>query len=545
MLAKLSPVRADLLLQHSQNVIIYLPTKLTIMRHLHSVLMFMVLLVAVIPAAFAQKRTVAGKISDSGGKPLSFVNVIVKGTNVGTTSNTEGLFSIEVPDGSNILVFSNIGFSTQEVNISNRTNVDVALTEDISQLETVVVTALGIERKTKALQYSATQVAGENLTQARENSVINSLAGMVAGLNVTKIASGPGASTRVVIRGAKTLGSSTNQPLYVVDGVPIDNSNFGQAGLWGGADEGDGMNSINPDDVASITVLKGASAAALYGSRAAQGVILVTTKKGSARKGLGIEVNSNFVFEEINNLTDFQTSYGSGGMVTPPGGTLADRVATTPTTLAELPQLWNSGWSQTAWGRKFDGGAVVQFDGKTRTYSYAGDNWKRFYETGKTWTNTVALTGGSETQNFRFSIADLSNSGVIPNSGFDRINVALSTNSKFGKKLFFTSRILYSNEKVKGRPNISDSPGNPIQSIYRLPGDYNVLDLLGDPNKPGAVPSLEMQADQGIIIQDGKAPGEEFQRSSDLWTQNPYWAAYQQVNEDVRDRVIASGNGEI
>jgi TonB-linked SusC/RagA family outer membrane protein len=401
----------------------------------------------------------------------------------------------------------------------------------------VVVTALGIQRNKKSLQYSVTTIGGENLTQAREISIANQLEGRVAGVNVSKIATGPGGSTRVVIRGAKTLGSNLNQPLYVVDGVPMDNTNLGQAGLWGGADQGDGMSSINPDDVATMTVLKGASAAALYGSRAANGVILITTKKGASRKGLGIEVNSNYVFEAVNNLTDFQTSYGSGGLTTPPGGNLQTRVATKSTSIADA----FNGWSQQAWGPKFDGSSSVQFDGVSRPYSYAGDNWKRFYKTGGTFTNSVALTGGSETQNFRFSIADLDNKGIIPNSGFERMNVALSTSSKFGKRLSFNSKILYSNEKVKNRPNVSDSPGNAVQSIYRLPGDYNILDLIGDPNKPGAVPSLEMQAAKGIKIQDGKAPGEEFQRSTDLWTQNPYWAAYQQINTDTRDRVIASG----
>ena len=537
MLAKLARPRAIMLFFRFPKPT-YLQTKLTIMRQLQLVLVFVLLMVVGIPAAFAQKRTVSGKTTDANGKVIPFVNVSVKGTSVGTTSNADGVFSIDVPENSKTLVFSFTGYKTVEADVSSRTSINVSLTEDIAQLETVVVTALGVTRKTKSLAYSITSVAGENLTQARENSVANSLEGRVAGVNVSKIASGPGASTRVVIRGAKTLGSNLNQPLYVVDGVPIDNSNQGQAGIWGGADQGDGMNSINPDDVATITVLKGASAAALYGSRAANGVILITTKRGSGRKGIGVEINSNTVFETVNNLTDFQTTHGSGGMVTPPGGGLKDRVATKPANIADA----FNGWSQQAWGPQFDGSQAVQFDGVSRPYSYVGDNWSRFYETGTTFTNSVALSGGSETQNFRFSLADLRNDGIIPNSGFDRVNVSLATNSRFGKRLSFNSKILYSNEKVKNRPNISDSPGNAVQSIYRLPGDYNVLDLIGDPNKPGAVPSLEQQAAQGIKIQDGKAPGEEFQRSTDLWTQNPYWAAYQQINTDTRDRVIATAN---
>lgn len=505
------------------------------MKQLQVVFVSMLLLVAGMPAAFAQTRTVSGKISDAQGNPMQGVNVTVKGSSEGTSSDAAGAFRINVPQGSNTLVFSFIGFNSQEINVADRTTVDVTLSEDTRELESVVVTALGIEKSQKALGFSQTTVNGDNFTQAREISTANALAGRVAGVNVTKIASGPAGSSRVVIRGAKTLGSSLNQPLYVVDGVPIDNSNFGQAGIWGGADQGDGMSSVNPDDIASMTVLKGAAAAALYGSRAAQGVILITTKKGSGRKGIGVEFNSNYVMENVQNLTDFQKEYGNGGYS---GATLQTQVAKVPESIEEH---WNNWWGLQAWGPKFDGSPTVQFDGVTRPYSYAGDNWKRFYETGYTFTNTIAFTGGSETQNFRFSASQLKNKGVIPNSGFDRINLSLATNSKFAKKLSFNSKILYSNEKAKNRPNLSDSPGNGILSIYYIPGDVNVTDMIGDPNKPGAVPSLEMQQAKGIRIFDGKPPGEEFQVSNNLWTQNPYWAAWQQINSDTRDRVIATG----
>lgn len=486
-------------------------------------------------SAYAQ-RTVSGRVTDTGGNGMPGVNVIVKGTSVGTTTDASGDYSINVSPEATTLVFSFIGYGTQEVEIANRTTVNVSMAEDTKQLGEVVVTALGIERSAKALQSSVTQVSGENLTQAREISTANALAGRVAGVNVTKIASGPAGSSRVVIRGAKTLGSTLNQPLYVVDGIPMDNSNFGQAGVWGGADRGDGMTSINPDDIESITVLKGAASAALYGSRAANGVILITTKKGQARKGIGIEFNSNFVFEQINNLTDFQHEYGNGGYV---GPDLETSVAVRP---ASIDEHWNSWWGLQAWGPKFDGQPTVQFDGVSRPYSYKGDNWERFYETGTSFTNSLAFTGGSETQNFRLSLSHLDSKGVIPNSGFDRFNAGFSTNSQFGKKLTITSKVMYSNENVKNRPNLSDSPGNGILALYYVPGDVDVRDMIGDPNKPGAVPDLETQAAKGITIFDGKIPGEEFQVSNNLWTQNPYWAAYQQVNSDVRDRVLASGN---
>ncbi len=506
------------------------------MKKQNLLLVFVLLLFAGIPSAFAQSRTVTGKITDANGQPIVAATVAAKGDRTATQTNSEGIFSISVPKAVQRLIVTSVGFASQDISIAGKNNISVVLATSSSQLSEVVVTALGIERSKKNLQYSISTVGGENLTQAREISTANALAGRVAGVNVTKIATGPAASSRVVIRGAKTLGSTLNQPLYVVDGVPIDNSNFGQAGVWGGADQGDGMSSISPDDIASMTVLKGAAAAALYGSRAANGVILITTKKGSGRKGLGIEFNSNYVFETIQNLTDYQHEYGNGGYV---GTTLQNSVAKTPSSIDEH---WNNWWGLQGWGPKFDGSPTVQFDGITRPYSYAGDNWKRFYKTGNSITNSLALSGGSETQNFRLSMARLDNTGVTPKSGFERTNVSLATNSKFGKKLSVNSKILYSNEKAKGRPNVSDSPGNEFLAINYIPGDVNVLDMIGDPNKPGAVPSLEQQQAKGIKIYDGKSPGEEFQVSNNLWTQNPYWAATQFINEDTRDRVIATGN---
>ncbi len=485
----------------------------------------------------AQQKIVSGKITDAtSGQPIVGATVAAKGTTAATQTNSEGDFSITVPGGTQKLTISSIGFAPKEVSIGAESTINVSLTVSTGELGEIVVTALGIERSRKSLQFSATQVPGEAFTQAREINTANALAGRVAGVNVTKIASGPGGSSRVVIRGAKTLGSTLNQPLYVVDGVPIDNTNFGQAGLWGGADQGDGMNSLNPDDIASLTVLKGAAAAALYGSRAANGVILVTTKKGSGRKGIGIEYNLNYTFENIVNETDFQTTHGNGGYS---GPDLQSSVAKFPESIAEH---WNNWWGSQAWGPKFDGSPTVQFDGVTRPYSYVGDNWDRFYQTGHTITNSIAFTGGSETQNFRFSAASLDNTSVIPNAGFDRVNLTLAANAKFAKRLSVGGKVLYSNEKTKNRPNLSDAPGNPFLSIFYLPGDVNVLDLIGDPNKPGAVPPLDVQHQKGLVIFDGKAPGEEFQRSNDLWTQNPYWAAWQQVNTDTRDRVIATGN---
>lgn len=472
--------------------------------------------------SYAQEMTVSGKVNDASGGEIAGVNVVVKGTTRGTTTNDKGEFSIAVEKGKT-LTFSYIGYISQEV-VVNASTLEVSLAAEATALNEVVVTALGISRDKRALAYSITEVNGNNLTSAREANLGNALAGRVAGVNVSKIATGPAGSSRVIIRGNKSL-QGNNQPLYVIDGIPMDNNNFGQAGLWGGSDEGDGLSSINPDDIESITVLKGANAAALYGSRAANGVINVVTKRGTKRKGVGIEFGTNYVFEKLNDLSDLQKTYGTGSYV--------ERVATKA---ANQNQAYE--WGDDSWGPKFDNSQVIGFDGKMRPYAHAGDNFSRYLKTGHAFTNNLAFSGGNETQNFRASVTNLKSTSIIPNSGFDRLNLSLSTNAKFGKKLTLDAKVLYSEEKAKNRPNVSDSPGNAIQTLWRIPGDQNVLDYYGDPNKPGAIPA---GTDEASLSLWGKKVGEEFQQANNNWGQNPYWTAYQFIKSDQKNRIITSG----
>jgi TonB-linked SusC/RagA family outer membrane protein len=480
-------------------------------------------IIAVCFAPLLAQQQVSGTVTSAeDGTPLIGVSILVVGTAQGTVTDYEGKYTIEVPEGST-LQFSYTGYRPQEIAVGNQSVIDVVLEPGVA-LDEVVVTALGISREKKALGYSVTEVEGENLTEAREINIANQLAGRVAGVNVSNIASGPAGSSRVIIRGNKSL-QGNNQPLYVVDGVPMDNSDFGQAGLWGGRDEGDGMSSINPDDIASITVLKGASAAALYGARAANGVINIITKKGTARQGIGVEFTSNFVAETVNNLSDLQTEYGSGSF--------DGEVAVKP---ANQQQAYD--WGDDSWGPRLDGSSVIQFDGVSRPYSYVGDNWDRYYRTGYTWTNSLAFTGGNENQNFRLGVSRLENESIIPNSGFERTNVSLAANSRFGDRVTVVAKALYSNEYAKNRPYLSDSPANGIQSIWRTPPNVNVDDYRGDPNKPGGIPPGTPQESLDIW---GKSVGEEFQQANNNWGQNPYWTAYQFIQDDRRDRLITSG----
>jgi TonB-linked SusC/RagA family outer membrane protein len=467
--------------------------------------------------SWAQQRTVTGKITspeDASGLPG--VNVLVQGTTTGTTTDLDGNYSLTVPADATTLVYSFVGYKSQVVVIGNRSVIDVSLEEDIAALEEVVVTALGIERSKEALNYSVTELEGEGFTEAREINLGNALAGKVAGVNVSNVSTGPQGSTRVIIRGNTSLGGN-NQPLYVVDGVPLDNTSYGQAGLWGGFDEGDGLSSINPDDIETMSVLKGANAAALYGSRASNGVILITTKSGKNRKGVGVELRSNYTFENIIDHFDYQQQYGHG------------RFGQAPATPEEA---WDIG-SGNNWGARLDGSMVPQFDGVSRPYvSRQQDNLDRYYGTGSTWTNTVGLTGGNEDHQIRVNLSSLQNDNVLPNSGFDRYNASLSYTGQFGR-LSLTSKVLYSYEDSNNRPRLTDSPGNGHQGLMVLPLNYDVNDLIGNPEMPGTVP-------EGVTTPDGKAPGEEYQISNNLWNVNPWFAAYQFDNDTKRDRIITS-----
>ena len=487
------------------------------------ILSLLLLFTASLSMTFAQDVLVKGKVSEDNGNLIYGVNVTQKGSSKGTSTNDKGEYSITVKKGVTI-TFSYIGFKPKDVVVGNNTTIDVSLSPDAAVLNEVVVTALGVSREKRALQYAVTEVAGENFTKARVNNLGNALSGRVAGVNVTSPSTGPGGSSRVIIRGNKTLGGA-NQPLYVIDGVPMDNSQQGTAGLWGGADQGDGLSSLNPDDIESITVLKGANAAALYGSRGGNGVINITTKKGTKRKGLGIEFASNYVAEKIIDQNETQHIYGQGNYI--------NGVATAPTTIQQ-----SSDWGLQGWGPKMDGRQVIGVDGVQRPYTDAGNNFTRFYNTGSAATNSIAFTGGNGQQNFRLSLADLRSSGILPNSGFDRTNVSVSTDSKFGKKLTLTGKILYSKEKAKNRPNVSDSPGNANESVWRLPANINIEDTKGDPDKPGAIPASFSPA---TLAFGKRAVGNELLSNySDFWGSNAYWSSYQYNNTSKRDRVTAS-----
>ena len=274
---------------------------------------WLIALVGLCLPSHAQDRAIEGTVVDAQTNPIPGVNVLVKGTNQGTITNIDGQYRINVSEDTEALVFSFVGYETKEVPIGTQSVIDVDLSEDARQLGEVVVTALGVERETKALGYAVEEVQGSSITQARETNLVNSLSGRVAGVNVTGGSTTIGGSARITIRGESSLNINKNQPLFIVDGVPINNNVVGSSGSGNlETDYGNGAGEINPDDVESISVLKGPNAAALYGSRAANGVIIITTKSGKNNQGLGVSVNSTATFEDPLRLPDWQDVYGQG-----------------------------------------------------------------------------------------------------------------------------------------------------------------------------------------------------------------------------------------
>ncbi|UOQ71073.1 SusC/RagA family TonB-linked outer membrane protein [Hymenobacter cellulosilyticus] len=461
-----------------------------------------VLLLLSLPGlGLAQTLTVTGKVTDAKGGSLPGVTVIVRGTQQGTSTDASGAYSIAAPDTA-ALVFSSIGFTPQTIAVRSRRVVDVTLSENAQQLGEVVVTALNVARERKTLGYSVTEVKGETLTQARETNVTNSLVGKVAGLNVNSTAGGAGSSSNVIIRGVSSL-NQTNQPLYVINGIPVESqpSVANTGGQYDNSpDLGDAISNINPDDIESISVLKGAAAAALYGYRAKAGVILINTK--SAKNNEGIEFNSNYVTERIFSLTDWQYEYGQG----------ANNIK--PTTAVGAAQVGNS-----SWGGRLDGSQVIQFDGTVRPYVAQKDNLQNFYRAGHSWTNTLAFnkafTGGS----VRLSASNLTNKAVVPNSGLGRQTFNFVGTFDPFKRLTIDARANYILEQADNRPILSDGAGNANFNVTFLPTSLDVRTLEPTVNAD----RTELQYNTG-----------------NPYNTNPYFAAYRFVNNTRRERLLSS-----
>jgi TonB-linked SusC/RagA family outer membrane protein len=444
---------------------------------------------------------VFGTIKNTLGEPLSGVNIFVPGTNIGELSADDGSYTVLAEVHAEIQ-YSIVGYETFIGKAPTDGKLDVVLQEGVLLAE-VVVTAMGLRKEKDALPYTYEQLDAHPLTIAREINTGDALTGLIPGLNATNIASGPGGSTRIVIRGYNSL-SRDNQPLFIVDGIPIDNRTLGSASLWGGSDWGDGLSSLNPDDIDKIIVLKGFAAAALYGSRASNGVILITSKRGASRKGIGVELSSSFTMEQPLVSYGFQQEYGQGF---------------NPVKPVSQNEAFVSNWFN--WGPKLDGGPAIQFDGVVRPYAAHPDNFRRFYKNGHSYNTAIALTGGNESVNWRFGFSSLDNNFIIPNTAFDRKTFTLATTGKLSKN--FTTEITarYVLEDAANRPRMSDSPGNANYAVAVLPTN---------------VPLEALKGETG----NGDSGGAELGMSANPWITNPYWATSHFRTSDQKNRLIGT-----
>ena len=459
------------------------------------------------------EQRITGKVTEgSSNDPLPGVNVLVKGTTIGTVTDIDGNYALTAPDDVRTLIFSLVGYETREVAINGRNTINIGMQVNVQELGEVVVTALGIEKDSRTLGYATSTVDPEEFTVNRTPNVMNALQGKIAGVNISNLGTGPGGTSKIRIRGQSSI-SGQNNPLIVINGVPIDNTNFGTnprggdpnaLGNNGGgltSDGGDGLSSINPDDIENMTVLKGAAAAALYGSRAKDGVIMITTKKGRGVEGIGVTYNLNYTNETPLDFTDYQYEYGQG------------ENGVRPTS----PNPTSGQWS---FGERFQPGMTqILFDGVEVPYVPQRDRVRNFFRNGQNVTNTISLAAGGENGGFNLSLSNLSSQGIVPNNEYTRRTINLGFDYKLSSKLNVTGSVNYSNEFNENPPNVAQQDNTIPVALYNMSNSMP-LQLLD-----------EKKYDEN---------GNEFVYSRFRNRTNPYFTLAEQFQNVRRDRVFGS-----
>ncbi len=472
--------------------------------------------------ATAQTRTLTGTILAAEEGPLPGANVVVKGSTTGTTTDNEGKFTLKVPSENATIIISSIGFLTEEIAIGNRSTLDLTLKTDVKSLSEVVVTAFGVEKEVKSLGYGVQEIKGTALTEARSSNVVNALSGKVAGLRVSSNG-GPGSGSTIQIRGASSV-SGNNQPLIVVDGVPIQQS-FDKT-------YGSGISEVNPDNIKEMSILKGPNAAALYGSRAANGVILITTKNGAGTKGIGVEINSNVTFERPWIKPQFQNTYGGGngyrtwytdgwsGAITDPLEIQQYRAAypTAPLTGTE--------GTDESWGGPMDGRLVRHWwSGKeVAPLTPNPNNWEDFWQTGQTITNSVAVSGGNDKGSFRLSAGRMDQKGLIYYNDFYRNNFKFNSAYNFTPKFSAT----VSAEYIKSGGNRSYSSGQGVHLGAPSNGLHQVAQLAG---------LHQRSHPAGIARQTADTDPPNWQHT---FFTNPYYSSELLPSNNEKDRLVGN-----
>ncbi len=497
----------------------------------------------------AQDRDISGTvISGDDNQPIPGVQVVVKGTTTGTVTDLDGKYTLSVPESAQVLVFSFVGMASQEVEIGSQTEINVTMEADVLNLEGVVVTALGISREKKSLGYSVQEVDGEKISQVRATNFVNSISGKVSGVHIRQ-SNTMGGSANVLIRGSSSI-TQNNQALFVVDGVPIDNNNTNedryvangfdrqdnQNDGWGGYDYGNAAMDINPDDIESMSVLKGSAATALYGSRAANGVILITTKKGTrGKKGIGVTINSGLQISQIDKSTlpQHQDKYGGGyGPFYENEGIAGvdDHMFFYDEDLGLIVPTSEDA----SWGHAFDPNLnVVHWDaldplasnyGEKRPWVAPENGIEEFFQTGMKWTNSIAFDAGNDYGRFRVSYTNVDEEGLLPNSSIKKNSINFAGDYNFTKRLKAEANITYINSQGVGRYGTGYDGMNPMQSF----GQWFQRNV-----------DMKRLEDKYL-----RADGSQLSWNHSYWNDlhpiyfdNPYWTRYKNFQDDRRDRV--------
>ncbi|GAA4826400.1 SusC/RagA family TonB-linked outer membrane protein [Algivirga pacifica] len=428
--------------------------------------------------SYAQNRIVKGQVAGNDGQGIPGVNIVIQGTAKGTVTDLDGNFSLDAPADAS-LTFSYVGYISQTIVIGNQSNLSITLKEDLSQLDEVVVTALGVERSAQSLTYSTAVVKADELTVVKDPNMMNSLSGKVAGLQLSRSGSGAGGSVKVTLRGNNSIQGS-NQPLYVIDGIPMSNFTSAQpSSTWGGRDGGDGISNLNPEDIESINVLKGAAASALYGSQAANGVILITTKKGQAGQSK-VTFSSSFTADQAYVLPKLQSDYGQ-----------------------------TAEGALDSWGTDKPANAHAAAD---------------LYRTGTTWINSLSASFGSQNVQTYLSYANTDAKGILPNNELNRHNFTLrQTSSLFDGKLDLDGNVSYMRQNAKNRPE---------QGLYFNPSMAYTLSPRGI--------DMEMYKNEYEVFDQNRLLNVQNWPLVNEFVQNPYWMMNGITSKEVRDRIMGS-----
>ncbi len=452
----------------------------------------------------AQNNRITGRVTGAENDGLPGVNVLVQGTSAGTTTDANGNYALNAA-GNATLVISYIGYISQTIAVTNRSVIDVQLAVDSQNLNEVIVTALGIKRESKTLGYATATVNADQISTNRTPNFVSGLQGKMAGVNITSMGTGPAGTAKIRIRGQSSF-SGQNNPLIVVNGVPIDNSNYSLGGDFGNrasnsSDGGDGLSSINPDDIEQMTVLKGATAAALYGSRAKDGVVMITTKSRGAGKGFGVTYNTNFTTDTPLDFTDFQYEYGQGE-----GGKR-------PTTANPTSGVWS-------FGEKFEPGMTqTLFDNETWPYEPVRNRVKQFYRVGTNFTNTVTVANNGVNGGFSLSFGNTDNKGIMENNTFNRKVINLGFSQNITSKLTALGNINYSIENNINPPQLNTQDLSVSTVIFTLANSMPFDALRQNQTQPN---------------------GDEFVFSRFLVRNNPYYSMNRKFENVKRNRLFGN-----